>query len=528
MPSTPLLFGLAIILAAVISLVQSLIGQNIGSDHAVHAFLTQQIRKNRFRLFTRVPGLLNDSYCAAVPLYIHWVVAHFKSRAEFWSERLLNPVVNALHVTLLGGIAIFIGKSASLPAAFPGISVCLFALTPQSYHVLAARNFGLSARGTGLLLLTAFFFAAYAAEEMNMPALAWPALAVFGWLVWGFSTFAQQAMSILSVLMLIITGRFTPLAGAALGLSLFIALHPRYSFAYLRHTFSFIRAYAKELAPIYILRRRESIWRDLVWDIWRRFYTHSAAQGLRYAYENSVVIVTLLNPLAIWCWWSAAHGADLHDGILGFCLSLAICGSVAALLTSFRLTRFLGEPERYIEAISPWATLYGASSILQIAGLPTLVWLAAVFFLIDGLQLIGSRVLLNYVGERSPALRQIASMIEARWARNARVSSNNEHYTKLLMQHDWKYAYFLAVGRPYCDMTVTQAFSTFPVLRREACERIVERFRINSCLLDRNEYDVLFERRPHGLTHMSVAFESDRFRLLFLEWAPTDCRLEPR
>jgi hypothetical protein len=494
----------------------------------VHAFLTQQIRKNRFRLFTRVPCLLNDSYCAAVPLYIHWVVAHFKSRAEFWSERLLNPAVNALHVALVGGIAAFIGRGAGLPAAFTGISVCLFALTPQSYHALAARNFGLSARGTGLLLLTAFFFAAYVAGDMHMPGLAWPALAVFGWLVWGFSTFAQQAMVILSVLMLITTGRFAPLAGTLLGLALFIALHPRYSLAYLRHTFAFIRAYAKELAPIYILQRRQSIWRDLVWDIWRRFRTHGSAQGLRYAYENSVVIVALLNPLAIWCCWSAVHGADLHRGMLGFCLSLAICGAIAALLTSFRLTRFLGEPERYIEAISPWATLYAVYGVLQVAGVPTLAGLAVVYLLVDGVQLIGSWVLLRFVGETNPALRQIESMIGARWGGNARVSSNNEHYTKLLMQHDWQYAYFLAVGQPYCGMTVTQAFSRFPVLRREACERIVESFRINSCLLDRNEFDVLFESPPPGLTRMTVAYESDRFRLLFLEWAPVERRLEPQ
>ena len=54
--------------------------------------------------------------------------------------------------------------------------------------------------------------------------------------------------------------------------------------------------------------------------------------------------------------------------------------------------------------------------------------------------------------------------------------------------------------------------------RREACERIVEVFRINSCLLDRKEYDTLFDNPPCALMNMTVAYESERFRLLFLEW----------
>ena len=325
--------------------------------------------------------MLNDSYCAAVPLYIHWIVAHSKPGTVFhWSEQLVNPVVNSLHVALLAGIAAFVGVHDGLAPQFIGISACLFALTPQFYHALSARNFGLSARGTGLLLLTGFFFAAFTVEELNAPAVSWPAVALLGWLVWGFSTFAQQALCILSVLLLILMGRWVPLAGTALGLALFVALHPRYSIGYLRHTFRLIRTYAAQLGTrVLILKRRESIWRDLIWDIWRRLHEKGAAQALRYAYENSVAVVVLLNPLVVWCCWSAVRGAELRHGILGFCLSLAACGSLAALLTSFRISRFLGEPERYVEAVTPWAVLYATHGILELSGGPLLIGLIAVF-----------------------------------------------------------------------------------------------------------------------------------------------------
>jgi hypothetical protein len=88
----------------------------------------------------------------------------------------------------------------------------------------------------------------------------------------------------------------------------------------------------------------------------------------------------------------------------------------------------------------------------------------------------------------------------------------------MLMRNDWQYAYCLAIGNPYCGMSVEESFSRFPVLRPEACRRIVTQFRINACLLDRKEYDTLFESKPAGLRNMTVEYETERFRLLFLEW----------
>src|SRR6185437_3881761 len=61
-----LLVSIAVILALSISTCQSLMGQTVGSDHPTHVFLTRRIRRNGFRLFVRIPDLLNDCYCAAV------------------------------------------------------------------------------------------------------------------------------------------------------------------------------------------------------------------------------------------------------------------------------------------------------------------------------------------------------------------------------------------------------------------------------------------------------------------------------
>ena len=102
-------------------------------------------------------------------------------------------------------------------------------------------------------------------------------------------------------------------------------------------------------------------------------------------------MIVLLNPLVVWCCWAALHGADFRHGIFGFCLALTLCGGLAALLTSFRVTRFLGEPERYVEAIAPWAVMYGAHAIFERFRETALIGLIAAFLIVDLIQLIASK-----------------------------------------------------------------------------------------------------------------------------------------
>lgn len=506
--------GCAFALAAL----QSLMGASVGTDHPVHAFLIRAIRNNHRRFFVRIPRLLNEAYCAALPLYIHWLLSYFRSSAMHWAERLLNPTVNALHVLVFSAIAAWAASRLGLDSSHAVATTGLFALTPQFFHALSARNFGLSARGTGLLLLSIFLFSVYWVEASQDPMLGWAVLIASACMIWAFSTFGAQALVIISVLLLIVSGRLTPLIGTALGLLAFIAIHPRYSFGYLRHTLRFIKTYATQLAPIYILNRRYSIWRDLVWDIWVSVKA-SPRKGFRYAYENSVLITVFLNPLlalALIGHWSSLKTGQ---GIYTFASDVALCGTIAALLTSFRPTRFLGEPERYVEAVTPWATLAGGHVIAAQFGIGVLFTLIAAFLAINALQLFATNVLVNYIQAKPVRLDAAETAIGQARPSGVRCCSNNEQLTKLLMQNDWDFSYCIAVGQDYCGMRVDEAFSTFPYLRRDACERILHRYRINVCVLDRTLYDTVFDARPAELVQMSTIYESEGLRVLALEWA---------
>ena len=260
------------------SALQSRLSAGLGSDSPVHLLLIRGLRESGHRLFARIPGLINDMKCGALPLYTHWMLSFLPKASLVHAERLLNPIVNASHVLLVGaGLSLLMAGSA--PTAVIVATVALFALTPQLFHVLSARNFGFSARGIGLLLLTMFFLAAYLVESDPGSIPAWAAMVAASWLIWGFSTFGAQALCLTSLVMLA-TGHWHLPVGAAAGLIPFVLVHPRYSGAYLKYTARYIATYRAELAAVYILARRHSIWRDLVRDIWIRL-RQSRVAGLR-------------------------------------------------------------------------------------------------------------------------------------------------------------------------------------------------------------------------------------------------------
>jgi hypothetical protein len=508
----------AALAAFALAAAQSYLNGAIGTDHAVHAFLVRMIRTTRFRLFDRVPHLLNETHCAALPLYLHWLFAWFGDSAMRRAERLLNPVINALLVALFAFLAAAVGREIGASPWFVAAAAAAFALTPQFYHALSARNFGLSARGIGLFLLAGVFLLGHAIEAGAVGAGGWLAIAIAAYLLWAFNTFGGQALVILGTLAAVLFGHWVPLAGGVLGLALFVAIHPIYATRYLYHTLRFIRGYATELAPVYVLARRHSIWRDLVWDIWRRTVM-APAQGIRYAYENSALIVVGLNPLWTLSALAWATGALPRGGAIAYATDIALAGGLAAFLTSFRLTRFLGEPERYVEAAAPFAAAAGAAAVMGWGGIAALVLVAAAFLVVDLAQVYVSRMLQRHIAAKPIDLGGLAVAASRAVAGPIRCAGNNDQLIKQLLMNDWSFVYCMAIEGRHCGMPLKEVFSVFPFVRREALQRIVRDFRINLCVLDCSIYDTLFDAAPAGLVDLKIIHETAAIRVLALRWA---------
>ncbi|MXP15152.1 hypothetical protein GRI44_10370 [Altererythrobacter confluentis] len=520
-----LIIAAAGVMTFVISAVQSHINAKHGTDHAVHSFLIRCIRQNNYRLFVRIPNLINKAYIGALPLYLHWIFAHFSPGIMRRAERLINPFMNACQVLLVAMVA---GWAAGMNVYFAAICALLFALTPQFYHALSARNFGLSARSLGLFFLTAAIAGGYLVEADPTSIKGWGLLIISCYLIWAFSTFGAQALILISVLAALLTGHFHTIAGAVAGLIVFVCLHPRYSLGYLYHTYRFIRAYSVELAPVYVLSRRYSIWRDIIRDIWIRI-AKNPKDGLRYAYENSLIVSALLNPLFIVAILGKITVLGQDEPLVAYACDFALAGWAAMLVTSLRRTRFLGEPERYVEATTPWAVIGGAAVLLgflserySVEAADTAGFgLGLVFLAVVAIQVAGSKILSNYLNSKPHQIEDAMKAISAGSVDGeaVRFCSNNEQYTKLMLPNDWQFSYCIAVGHGYCGMAIGEAFSQFPFLHREALEKIVATYKINACALDRALFEDIFENPPADLLKIETQFLSEGLRVLRLEWA---------
>jgi len=516
--SSVAILTLGVLLVLVLAGCQSAMSAGLGSDHPVHRFLVRAVRKNERRLFLQIPGLLNRTLCGALPIYMHWVLSWFSPSGLRWAERLLNPLVSALHVLLVAGIALVATKSDGVEDINSALTACAFGLTPQFYHSFSARNFGLSARSIGLLFLTVFF--ACAQSTISDGGLDWLSLIGSSWLVWGFSTFATQSMVLFSLVLILIAGTVVPLVAVAAGAALFVLVHPAYARSYLRSTLDFIITYAKQIAPIYILQQRYSIWRDLVWDAWCAF-RQGPSSGVRYAYDNSILVVLLLNPLVCIGCWDFLWGGMRSGGIRGFAGAISAASVAVVVLTSFRRTRFLGEPERYAEAAAPWGALAAIPAIADSLGTASVVWILVLFLVVDLAQVTLSGFVARRLRANQSSLDKLTAAIDGLRI-DVRLCSNNEQITKRLMLHDWKFACCISASDDYCGLSFSEAFPRYPMLRRKSMERIVAECRVNVCVFDRSLFDTIFNETPSGLLAMETVYESAGFRVTILKWAG-DC-----
>jgi hypothetical protein len=500
----------------VISASQSTFSMKAGSDHPVHQFLVDALRQNGHKLFEYIPGILNRTYCGALPLYLHLAISYLPSRVIPWLQQLLNPFMNMANVLIVGLIAHWAQNAYSIGTEYVAYTVLLFALTPQFSHALSARNFGLSARGIGLVLLTAFFSGCVLVETDTSNSSGWLLLITSAFLIWGLSTFAQQTIVFVGILLLVIFQKWVPLVGVVIGLLIFLMVNPKYSTSYLVYTLRFIMDYRRVLAPVYILRKRESIWLDLFGEIWSRF-RGGFIRGALYAYENSVLVTVLLNPLALLTviFWLTIDGIP---PVIGYAAAISVSGFIVAVGTSIRPTRFLGEPERYIEAVTPWTVLAAVYVFAAKFSLSDLDFLVAYFMVAATTQLFASWQLMRHVSSGSSELEQIAGKVEMHVKKEVRFCSNNEQLTKLLLRSGWQFAVYLVVGQTYCGMRANEAFSTFPNLEKKALEQVLNTYRINACLLDRSVYEDIFAEAPAQLESKITAYESDRYRLLIMQW----------
>jgi hypothetical protein len=494
------------------------------SDHPVHLFLTSVIRENRHRLFTRVPRILNESYCSAYPICMHWFLSFLGPRGVHRAALFQNAVANVLIV-----LVFYLGVGPLVESYWEpgsmGLAAIAVVLTPQYHHAFSARNHGLSARPMGLLFSLLFWIAYGWSTVLPGSLVVFAVMTVTAYLIWAFNTFATQALVIFSVLLGVLYSAWLPAFASSLGLLLFVAMHRDYAIEYLRHTVRFIRSYALYLSERFVLQRRPSVWRDLVWDIWRGIF-RDVKRGGSYAYGNPVLILVFLNPLFLVSLWNVMStgtgrpvGGSPFDGLI-------VVGAIVFLLTTFRPLRFLGEPERYLELLIPFSTAVGLAAVEVRFGSVWAVVTVLYFLAATGAQAFLGVVRVRTVVNRQDQMRRIAEVINAHAARggvDVRFTSDNDQIVKFAMDRPWQFVRFWAADCVVAGYRLDQAFDVYPFLRPRVLADILVEYRINYFVLDMESPS----SGDAGLELHELLTEVDSLRLFRVRSAPSESHIVP-
>ncbi len=501
---------LAIVLGFLCSHYQSRHLSHGGPDQALHLFMIDVMRENRRRLFTRVPRLLDECYCGAHPLFFYWALSFLNEKQIETVSRLLNPAANSISVATL---YLALQRDPALHDVRGWLCLCL-AATPQFFHFSNARVWGLSARPLGLLF---FLVLALLSDASPGDPTAWPRLAaalVVGYLIWGVSTFAQQTMVFFALFQAVAFDSWSLLLIVASSLLAFVALQPRYALSYLKHTVLFSYNYATNAAGVFILKYRYSLWRDLVLDAWRAI-ARDPKTGLHYLYNNSVFIVVFLNPLAIVSLfaWTRTGG---EAGASSLAARLALTSLAVFVATSFRATRFLGEPERYVEMATAFSTVAGAGLLYSLYGGSAFAWTLAYFLLLDGVQLLMTGRFRAQSAELHSDLPLIRATLDEEFRGDAvRFASNNIDLTKRMLTAPYQFATPWSPAGRFGGRSMAETFSIIPYIKKEAVEAAAREHRINALLLDHGNYRQIFDDDRHRL---KTLLSTERYSLFRIEW----------
>ncbi len=512
---------LLFVVSAIFSALQSHMNRGIGSDHPVHAFLRDGIRANGLRIPRTVQGLLNKTHFGALPQYMHWCLAVLPDAAVKLFDWALNPIVNSLHIVVLWIAARTLGEIAGANTDNLWLGILIVALTPQFYHATSARNFGLSARGIGLCLLTVFQSGIVLIQYHEYKLGGWIIAVTAAWLILGFNTFALQVLVLASAIQAIL-GVLQPLAAAIVGTLIFLLLHPTYSITYLKATYGFIRTYCVSVAQATILKRRFSHWTDIFGGgILHKYYSEGALRAIMYAYENSILIVLILNPATVIAALIALDRRMAGNTMQNTLATYVIAGFVLMFATSFRRLRFLGEPERYIEAITPWAIPYlilftdlGQNKKLQVKYL----YCSTILVLLQ----IGLTWRISAKNRsRNDAIGELEDFLTAEQEKfpleKIRLCFDNEQISKLLLRHGWEYVCMMVPGQEYGTYEFDEAFSNYPIVNPKVVAENAQRYKVTHIIVEatNNVITPNYLRQEFAIDS-SVAFKNDRYKAIKL------------
>ena len=504
MDTMHLQLGLLLLLQFLLNALQ-MIGSQPGSDHNYHLGLIRGIRQNGRRFVRSYPNTVGERYFA-YPQFYHWILSFAPYDMVTRHYGAFESAISIIQLICFWAFAYtiypFVDTYMEVDR-FILFGSLIFIFTPFSYAIWNAKNTGIGARGFGLLLGQIYlYFIAWYLLYGNVSFL----LSTFflGFVIIISSQFAMQFVLLSAPLFALIFRNPLFLLIPVFALLLFYVTMPNCASSFIRGQINHKTTYYRYLADKFILRERYSIWRDFVYDFWVKAGSDFQMFFL-YVYHNPLVSVLLGFPfLTLYAYHCLVDG-DVRGAVLSnegvFCMAVAVGVSLLAfLLTSSRKTRFLGEPQRYVEFAIPQISILGVIILSHSRSVAYVVLLMS-FALVVG-QFVMHRLRDRYgisqeLNETMGKILETLCTIGGSESGEMRLFSNNVNINKMLLVGNWK-VLNISLFSPYTGrIHFKDAFPVeYPNITQEVILPLIREFEIGWFVLDTStmpDYDGIME-----------------------------------
>lgn len=323
-----------------------------GSDHYAHISMIRAIKRRNHRMFLVHPQHISETY-NAYPLLYHWFLSFFPLPLLEKQHWIIGNIVGTLQLLFFLCFATSLYPEIQTGSEFSHyllISSLAYILTPISFASWNAKNIGLSARGFGLMLgLVFLYFIVWHHISGNIVFVILATLIAL--LIFLGSQFAAQMMILSAPLFALLFMNPIYLIIPLLAFLLFYLLFPKICRNYCVGQYWHKYLFCRYMSAAFLWEHRPSVWRDFIYDAWVR---PGIKNKLTYLFQNPIVNILTGIPLISVSFCLFVLYADTRAVIISNPVYTTLSLTVIALftisiLTSFKYTRFLGEPQRYVE-----------------------------------------------------------------------------------------------------------------------------------------------------------------------------------
>ncbi len=476
-----------------------------GSDHYAHKLIIDLIKQNGNRFINDIKTFLFGNMMGYPQLY-HWILSYFTESQLKFIIRYQNILINLTSLFIHCAFSFYLAATLEIdgnPFQILFYSLLMFLSSGFLFDGQNARNTGLSARSIGFITGQIFMYCCYFYFNGNYYfVFSFPLLMLFSLLM---SQFTTQFIIIASVILSLLFMDYLFFLVNILGILLFIILFPVTSKNYLIFQWKHKKYYAKYGTKLILLPMRKSIWGDFI-HIGRYVKQRGVQRTLLYMYYNPIVKILTGVPVMMFIFYfmilQLHYETYFFDSNLVVLLKIIAVTFLVFMLTSFKYTRFLGEPERYVEFAISMAC---AVTAIRFFDQPLFVFLIVMLGLP---RLITECYLMPYLMKRytkngvvydvGVAVESLRKEIEngESETRPIRILSNEFDVLKFFLDTKWEcfygWTFFLA---DYFDPYVL--FKDYGVLSEDIIPFFIKKYSITHVIIDTRSYEGNVQEKLH-------------------------------